>query len=156
LSGLGHQTYINLGEKKMEIINEIPTEVAFIIPYDQLKIIKNNIQEFQNEIQQLKIALKLCPVIGETNGAKEHPAIFHYFFGCTDYYICEYDQKDGLMFGYGILNGDLINSEWGFFNVQEFTQSKYINIDFHFQEQSIEAALYIAYPNYFKKPQSIM
>ena len=117
---------------------------------------KNNLWEFQDEIQRLKIALKLCPVIGVTDGAKEHTAFFHYFFGGSDFYICEYDPKNGLMFGYGILNGDLQNSEWGYFDVLEFTQSKYMNIDYNFQEQTIEAALYTAYPNYFKKPQSLM
>jgi hypothetical protein len=60
------------------------------------------------------------------------------------------------MFGYAILGGDLINSEWGYFNLSDLTSIKEYNIDYHFQEQSIEAALYSAYPNRFKIPQSLM
>jgi hypothetical protein len=85
---------------------------------------------------------------------KEHPAIFHYFFGSTDIYICEFDRKD-YMFGYAILGGDLSNSEWGYFCLSELTKVPVYNIDYHFQEQSIEAALYTAYPKYFKKPLSV-
>lgn len=65
--------------------------------------------------------LKRCPAIGETDGTKEHPAIFHFFCGQTDIYISEYDKKDS-MFGYTILNGDLPFSEWGFISVSEITR----------------------------------
>jgi len=40
LSGLGYQTYLNFGEKKMEIIKTIPLEIAVLIPCDQLDITK--------------------------------------------------------------------------------------------------------------------
>jgi hypothetical protein len=30
-----------------------------------------------------------------------------------------------------------------------------MNIDYHFEEQSIEAALYRRYPDHFKKPASL-
>ena len=86
---------------------------------------------------------------------KEHPTIFHYFLGGCDSYICEYDQEEDLMFSYGILNGDLDNSDWGYFSAVELTNSKYLNIDYHFEEQSIEVALYEAYLKHFKKPQSL-
>jgi hypothetical protein len=139
----------------MEALKTIPTEVAALIPCGQLQVTKRNIKEFQEAIQRLEIALKLCPAIGATEHAKEHPAIFHYFFGGSDFYVCEYDPQSGDMFGYGILNGDLPNSEWGYFNVAEFAQSKYLNIDYHFPVQTIEAALYKKYPDHFKKPQSL-
>jgi hypothetical protein len=59
------------------------------------------------------------------------------------------------MFGYGILNGGLHSSEWGYFSVQEFANSKYLNIDYHFPERGIEVTLYEVYPKHFKKPQSL-
>jgi len=139
----------------METLTAINPAVAAIIPKFQLIVTKRNLKEFADGITRLEAALKKCPKIGETNGMKEHPAIFHYFFGGCDSFICEYDPKEGLMFGYGILNGDLQNSEWGYFSVEELTNSKYLNIDYHFYEQSIEAALYEAYPKHFKKPQSL-
>jgi hypothetical protein len=139
----------------MEALKTIPPEVAAIIPFGQLYITKRSIKEFQVAIGRLEIAVKLCPAIGATDGSKGHPAIFHYFYGGSDFYVCEYDPKDKLMFGYGILNGDLPNSQWGYFSVSEFTKSKYINIDYHFPVQTIEAALYTTYPKHFKKPQSL-
>ena len=36
----------------------------------------------------------------------------HFFIGGCDWYIAEYDGED-LFFGFAILNGDLINAEWG-------------------------------------------
>jgi hypothetical protein len=134
----------------------ISQELKAIIPQFQLMATMKAPKEHAAALERLEIALKLCPPIGKTDEAKEHPAIFHYFFGGSDFFVCEYDPKDGLMFGYGILNGDLQNSEWGYFSVLEFAQSKYLNIDYHFPAQTIEAALYSAYPNHFKKPQSLM
>ena len=138
----------------MKRLNTIPAEVAALIPKVQLKITKNNLYEFTDCIERLEAALKKCPNIRETDGMKEHPAIFHYFYGSTDIYICEYNHDD-YMFGYTILGGDLQNSEWGYFHLSELTSNLYYNIDYHFREQSIEAALYTAYPSYFKKPQSL-
>ena len=112
-------------------------------------------REYSGAIERLEASLRKCPKIGETDGMKEHPAIFHYFFGGHDFYICEYDPQIGRMFGYSVCNEDLENSGWGYFNVSEFAQTRLINIDYHFQEQSIEAALYTKYPKYYKKPQSL-
>jgi len=139
----------------MEVLKTIPPEVAALIPKVQLKITRGNLREFSDSILRLQAQLEKCPKIRETDGMKEHPAIFHYFYGSTDIFICEYDRKD-YMFGYAILGGDLVNSEWGYFNLPDITSIWQYNIDYHFQEQSIEAALYTAYPDYFKKPQSLM
>jgi len=139
----------------METINSIPQEVAILIPRIQLKMTRENLREFSDGILRLQSQLEKCPKIRETDGMNEHPAIFHYFYGSTDIYICEYDRKD-YMFGYAILGGDLRNSEWGYFNLPDLTRIPQYNIDYHFKEQSIEAALYTAYPKYFKKPQSLI
>jgi hypothetical protein len=139
----------------METLKTIPPEVAALIPKAQLKITAGNLREFSDAILRLKAQLEKCPKIRETDGMKEHPAIFHYFYGGTDIYICEYDRYDK-MFGYGLLNGDIENSEWGYFSLTELTNISVINIDYHFQEQSIEAALCRAYPRYFKILPSMM
>ena len=137
----------------MEIFKTIPSAVAKLIPYGQLQVTKSNLQAFSASIVELEKALNKCPKLYETDGKKEHPAVFHYFFGGSDFYICEYNPEEDLMFGYAILNGDLQNSEWGYFCLSQLTNSKYLNIDYHFQEQSIEYALHQAYPKYFKKPE---
>jgi len=134
----------------METIKSIPPEVAALIPAVQLQITKKYLQEFSEPIIHLAALLKKCPKIGETDGMKAHPAFFHYFYGSTDIYICEYDKID-YMFGYAILGGDLRNSEWGFFNLPDLTRIPQYNIDYHFEEQSIEEALYKAYPEHFDR-----
>ena len=138
----------------MEVLKSIPPEVAALIPKVQLKITRGNLMEFSDCILRLQTQLEKCPNIHETENMKEHPAIFHYFYGSTDIYICEFDRND-YMFGYAILGGDLVNSEWGYFNLPDITSIWQYNIDYHFPEQSIEAALYRAYPKHFKKPQSL-
>ena len=139
----------------METNKTFPPSVLLLIPFIQCEITMDNKLEFFEAIDRLETALDKCPKIGETDGMKEHPAIFHYFYGSTDIYICEYDRGDE-MFGYAILGGDLHNSEWGYFSRYSLVKIPQLNIDYHFQEQSIEAALYKSYPDYFKKPQSLM
>jgi len=138
----------------MDIIKIIPEGVAALIPCSQLEYTRKYLIEFQDQIHRLAIALQLCPKIGETEGAKEHPAIFHFFYAGTDIFICEYDSKD-LMFGYTILSGDLQNAEWGYTSLSEITKLPQFNIDYYFPVQTIEAALYTAYPKHYKKPQSL-
>jgi hypothetical protein len=138
----------------MEVFHKIPEAVAALIPCGQLSVTKRNLNEFQEGIQRLEIALRLCPKIGATDGAKEHPAIFHYFYGGTDIYICEFDGVD-LMFGYTVLNGDLECAEWGYTSLSEIKRIPQFNIDYHFPVQTIEAALYMSYPDFYKKPQSL-
>ena len=145
----------NRGANQMKTLTTIPVAVAAIIPKYQLLVTKSNLKEFADGITRLETALKKCPKINGTVKMKEHPAIFHYFYGGCDSYICEYNPEEGLMYGYGILNGDLQNSKWGYFSVEEFSNSKFLNIDYHFEEQSIEAALHNQYPRHFKKPQSL-
>jgi hypothetical protein len=57
------------------------------------------------------------------------------------------------MFGFFILQGDLENAEWGYVDIAQIVTVPVMNIDYHFEEQSIEAALHKKFPRYFKKPQ---
>jgi hypothetical protein len=132
----------------------IPPAVAALIPRGQLWVTKKTPQAFADALERLEQQLGKCPAIGATDGFNEHPAIFHYFCDDTDIYICEYDGKDE-MFGFTILHGDLENAEWGYTYRAEITAISVLNIDYYFEEQSIEAALYKRYPSFFNKPQSL-
>jgi hypothetical protein len=129
-------------------------KVAALIPYAQYAVTIEHIEAFEEALTRLEKQLEKCPKLGETDGVKEHPAIFHYFCGGTDIYICEFDGEND-MFGYTILNGDLDNSEWGYTSLSEIISVPPMNIDYYFEEQSIEAALYRQYPDHFKKPASL-
>jgi hypothetical protein len=133
----------------------IPPAVAALIPFSQLRVTKESPEAFADALKRLEQQLEKCPKLRATDGMNEHPAIFHYFFGGTDMYICEYDPDDSLLFGYTILNGDLENAEWGYTSLLDIRGICALNIDYHFEEQSIEAALYKQYPRFFKKPQSL-
>jgi hypothetical protein len=138
----------------MQTAITIPPAVAALIPCGQLRVTKQSPEAFADALERLEQQLEKCPALRATDGNKEHPAIFHYFYGGTDIYICEYD-KDDLMFGFTILNGDLQNAEWGYTSRAEITAISVLNIDYYFKEQSIEAARYKQYPRFFKKPQSL-
>jgi hypothetical protein len=130
------------------------SKLAALIPSAQYAVTMAHKKAFEEPLNQLETQLTKCPKLGETERMKEHPAIFHYFCGGTDIYVCEFDGED-LLFGYPILNGDLHNSEWGYASLSEITGISIMNIDYYFEEQSIEAALYRSYPDYFKKPASL-
>jgi hypothetical protein len=49
----------------------------------------------------------------------------HFFISDCDWFIAEYDGDD-LFWGFAILNGDLLNAEWGFVS---FTELKSIKIN---------------------------
>jgi hypothetical protein len=138
----------------MQTIMTTAHKVAALIPHGQYAVTIEHIEAFEEALIRLEEQLKKCPKLGETDGMKEHPAIFHYFCGATDMYICEFDGEDTL-FGFTILNGDLQNAEWGYTSLSEITAIPVINIDYHFEEQSIEAARYLQYPCHFKKPASL-
>jgi hypothetical protein len=144
----------------MKTIKPIPPEVAAIIPLGQYAVTEEHPDTFSDAIERLESRLRECPPIGGTESmdrtlVREHPAMFHYFYGGTDMYMCEYDRKNGIMFGFAILNGDLQNAEWGYIDLAQIITIPVMNIDYHFEEQSIEAALYRQYPKHFKKPASL-
>jgi hypothetical protein len=70
-------------------------------------------------------------------------------------YICEYEPETGVMFGFVILNGDLQNAEYGYIDLAQIITISVMNLDYHFEEQSIEEALHKKYPRHFKKPWSL-
>ena len=45
----------------------------------------------------------------------------HFFLGDSHWYAAEFDGKD-TFFGYAVLNGDMMNSEWGYFSLAELTE----------------------------------
>jgi hypothetical protein len=135
-------------------IIETTRKVAELIPYAQYAVTIEHIEAFEEALERLLRQLEKCPKLGATDGMNEHPAIFHYFCGSTDIYVCEFDGENE-MFGFTILNGDLENAEWGHINLSEILDISLMNIDYYFKEQTIEAARYKKYPRYFKKPQSL-
>ena len=45
----------------------------------------------------------------------------HFFIGGCDWFIAEYDGQD-IFWGFAILNGDLLNAEWGYIPFSELKE----------------------------------
>lgn len=60
----------------------------------------------------------------------------HFFIGGCDWYIVEYDGEN-IFFGYAILNGDIVNAEWGYISFRELQSIKIgfaeIDCDLHWK-----------------------
>ena len=67
-----------------------------------------------------KERLARIPRLYETESVpiKDKIIHLHFFIGCCDWYIAEYDRND-LFFGYAILNMDVENAEWSYISFSE-------------------------------------
>ena len=74
-----------------------------------------------------KKELDVIPDLYQTEeiSLKDKLIYLHFFYGGCDWYIAEYDGED-LLWGFAILNGDLLNAEWGYISLSEL---KDINVD---------------------------
>lgn len=81
---------------------------------------------------------------------KTHAMGLHYFIGESDFYVTEI-LDEGLVFGYGILNGDVEMSEFGYMTLAEMLSIRGMELDFN-QDTTItvEKALYRKYPDFFE------
>jgi hypothetical protein len=69
-------------------------KVAALIPHAQYAVTVEHREAFEESLERLETQLSKCPKLGETDGMKEHPAMFHYFYGGTDMYICEFVRHE--------------------------------------------------------------
>ena len=72
-----------------------------------------------------KKRLKQIPKLNETEKIKDKLIYMHFFLGSCDWWVAEFDGKD-LFFGFAILNGDDLNSEWGYIS---FSELKALKVD---------------------------
>jgi hypothetical protein len=89
-----------------------------------------------------KERLDQIPCLYETESTplEEKLIYLHFFIGGCDWFIAEYDGED-LFFGFVILNGDTINSEWGYFSFSDLKSQKvsYLEIDCDLHWQIVPA-----------------
>jgi hypothetical protein len=72
-----------------------------------------------------KERLEKIPRLYETEhvSLRDKMIYLHFFIGCCDWYISEYDGDD-TFFGFVILNNDFINAEWGYISFKELRNIK--------------------------------
>ena len=74
---------------------------------------------FAGKIKEIATSIQSAPKIYETDGMKEHPVILRYFHPTgTETLVCEIGAN-GEAFGYQVINGDWINSEFGYLDINE-------------------------------------
>lgn len=75
--------------------------------------------------QPKKEALDKIPDLYKTEKTplKEKLIVLHFFLGGCDWFIVEYNGKD-LLWGFAILNDDLLNAEWGYIPFEELKDVK--------------------------------
>lgn len=66
-------------------------------------------------------AVKRLPALYSTEDvpAEDKKIAMHLFIGGSDWYICEGDKKEGVLFGFACLNGDWGFAEWGYASIEE-------------------------------------
>ena len=125
------------------------------MPAHQRQIVRDYPEETKRDI--LLPLEKQIAAIPKSQGDKhtnETIVYAHFFFAGSDWFITEWNGDDQL-FGYTILNGDSINSEWGYLSLEELTSNGMVELDFYWRLKYIPEAQHKADPSYFDKPTKI-
>ena len=86
------------------------------------------------------------PKLYEQDGKGKNAVVYlHYFYGGSDWYITELDKETNQAFGYAILNGNTQDSELGYMNLNEFTDS-IIDLDLYWSFQTLNEIFENEYP----------
>jgi hypothetical protein len=109
-------------------------------------IISSNTTEYNGIIARLEDELANIPRRQSENSIKEYMVYGHYFVGSTDYYITELNADQGIMGGYAILNGDTQMSEFGESSIQEYTDIRTMNLDFHWSAKILNDVFRDSHP----------
>ncbi len=70
----------------------------------------------------------------EHQSLSEKLVYLHFFLGNSDWYVCEFNGKD-TFWGFVILNGDLLNAEWGYFTLRKLDQINICNVEIDCEDE---------------------
>ena len=147
----GRKYELQLSMKEIEIKQaELPVPVGTVKLSPRAKKLIPAYQQFLNEedlvstYQRLMEIFDKIPGYRKTDGQyKEARVYLHYFNGSSDWYITEFDEKEDLLYGYAILNGDLEMAEFGSIYRTDLVSSDKksyrmggIELDFHWDEET--------------------
>lgn len=82
-----------------------------------------------------KSKLSSIPDLYETESTplKDKVIHCHFFLLDSDWYVCEFNGSD-TFFGFVVLNGDLLNAEWGYFTMRKLDHLNVRGFDVEFDE----------------------
>ena len=117
----------------MNITTQQWTKLVQFLPRHQLAMVQE-FAELQSLMPDLLELIDKTPALYVQDGlGKDSLVYLHYFvYGC-DWWITEVDKETKEAFGYVCLNGDWINSEFGYISIEELTtiDTAPIELDFH-------------------------
>lgn len=124
-----------------------------VVPKHQQMIL---VDEHISDVRRIEKEIASIPQLYSQDGLPKNEVTVHahYFHANSDWFITEFNSETGEMFGYTILNGDSEMSEFGYMPVDQFLNSRSVELDFHWNKVSLAKALYKTDPHYFKKPES--
>ncbi len=125
--------------------------VKHFMPTHQQRAVKGFGEERESILEEVE---KMLSAIPKARSQSETPLMeqrvyAHYFYGQSDWYILEYDQREDLFFGYTILNGDVEMSEAGYISRQEIIENGRVELDFYWKPVLLGQALHQADPDFF-------
>ena len=118
-------------------LSDIPDIVRQFMPVHQQKIIVE-LGGHEDIVEDLVKIINQIPLPYETEkiNKEDKIAYLHYFHGNTHSYIIEKDSfttKQYQAFGWTVLNGDTINAEFGYIDIEDdYVQSGNAELDFYF------------------------
>jgi len=125
--------------KIIESLNDIPAMLLKVMPESQaLSLIGN--EEIYSTLLRLEQEVNETPSLYGQDGKGDEAIVYlHYFSGSSDWFITELNKKDNMAFGYVVLNGDIMNSEFGYISIDEI-KSLDIELDFYFNKMTVKEA----------------
>lgn len=115
---------------------DIPAELKTFMPQMQQKAIVGTTEHWE-VIQRLTDIISKMPKTYDTNNisANDKTVYLHYFSSGSDWYIVEKDMYSDQfqVYGYAILNGDMIDAEWGYISLPDLFSTNRVELDFYFK-----------------------
>ena len=76
-----------------------------------------------------KEQLDTLPGLGDTDhiDPKERMVHLHFFLAGFEWYAAEYDPRTQVFYGYMVMAKDYVNSEWGYFSLEELKELRWRN-----------------------------
>jgi hypothetical protein len=134
------------------------------MPSHQQRIVKEGLSdrnaetrsEYEFIIAGVEDMLQKLPTKPQKIDLMNQTVFAHYFYAGSDWYILEAALKqDSTVFGYVVLNQDVMNSESGYISLDEIKGTGKIELDFYFTPQTLGVLLYEKYKDEFDKPNSL-
>lgn len=147
-----HYVHVHLAEEtepKADVSVEQIAALRKWMPAGQIDALMSLLRSEEREagieiLNSLSETIATMPKLYETEDTQTEDKIvyLHYFRGGSDFYIVEKDTEpvQHQAFGYSILNGDLINAEWGYISIVDLIQNN-IELDFHWQQRTFKEVM---------------